>query len=431
MKNNIKVALISQEKIGKNMAGSAIRYFELAKILSSHFKVTLFSTGQSDLDGNSLGFDMKSYVKSARRSEKSIKNVSDYDYVIAQELSPDLLIEIKQKKVRLISDLYDPLPIEIVEHTKNYGFSKRLTIRGFINNSFLMQIVASDHILCSSNRQKLLYEDMSKKSGINISNKTITLLPFGLSDIDPIYTDREMIYDIFPSISKNDKIILWGGGIWNWFDPLSVVKAIEQISHTRDDIKLVFMGAKNKHFDALQDKSLQIVLEYCKKNQLENKFVFLNYNWVPYEQRVNFLLSSDICVSTHFDCKETYYSFRTRILDYLWAEKPIVCTEGDIFSELISKHKLGKIVRYSNVDDIKKAILELINDPDLYKKIEGNIENFKKTLTWEKVTEGLITLIQNDSIKYQRMDKRIFNMLKFKFFFWVGFKKIIKIIGYE
>lgn len=429
MKNNIKVALISQEKIGKNMAGSAIRYFELAKILSNHFNITLFSTEKSDLDGDSLNFKIKYYKKTALKCK--IENLGDYDYVMTQELSPSLLLEIKQKKIKLISDLYDPQPIEIKEHTKNYSFFKRLAIRAYINNSFLMQIAASDHILCSNERQKSLYLEMGRKAGIDMSLKKITLLPFGLSDTEPAFTNKEMVYDLFPSIKKDDKIVLWGGGIWNWFDALSVVKAIEQISQIRSDIKLVFMGAKNKSFDDLQDKSLQAVLEYCKKNKLENKCIFLNYSWVPYKERANFLLSADICVSTHFDCEETYYSFRTRMLDYLWANKPIVCTEGDVFSKLISKHKLGKIVGYENVDDIEKAILELVDQTDLYTKIEKNIRDFKNSFSWKNVTKELIQLIQTDLIKSQKVNWRVFNILKFKFFFWVGLKKISNIIGYE
>ena len=43
----------------------------------------------------------------------------------------------------------------------------------------------------------------------------------------------------------------------------------------------------------------------------------------------NFLLEADIGVSTHVDHVETAFSFRTRILDYLWAVPPVVTTTGD------------------------------------------------------------------------------------------------------
>jgi hypothetical protein len=40
-------------------------------------------------------------------------------------------------------------------------------------------------------------------------------------------------------------------------------------------------------------------------------------------------------VSTHRDHLETRLSFRTRMLDYIWAGLPIVCTDGDHFASLV------------------------------------------------------------------------------------------------
>ena len=40
---------------------------------------------------------------------------------------------------------------------------------------------------------------------------------------------------------------------------------------------------------------------------------------MPYDERADYLLDADVGVSTHFPHIETEFSFRTRILDYLWA----------------------------------------------------------------------------------------------------------------
>ena len=47
--------------------------------------------------------------------------------------------------------------------------------------------------------------------------------------------------------------------------------------------------------------------------------MFFNEDWVAYDDRQNYLLEADVGVSTHLDHVETEFSFRTRILDYLWA----------------------------------------------------------------------------------------------------------------
>ena len=50
---------------------------------------------------------------------------------------------------------------------------------------------------------------------------------------------------------------------------------------------------------------------------------------MPYARRADYLLDADVGVSLHLDHIETAYSFRTRILDYLWAGLPILATSGD------------------------------------------------------------------------------------------------------
>ena len=45
------------------------------------------------------------------------------------------------------------------------------------------------------------------------------------------------------------------------------------------------------------------------------------------EGLIPYLTEADAGVSTHHEHIETTYSFRTRILDYLWASLPIVATD--------------------------------------------------------------------------------------------------------
>ena len=61
---------------------------------------------------------------------------------------------------------------------------------------------------------------------------------------------------------------------------------------------------------------------------LTDRHVFFNEGWVPYDTRQNFLLDADVGVSTHFDHVEAEFSYRTRVLDYLWAGLPVVMTRG-------------------------------------------------------------------------------------------------------
>src|SRR5262249_28644569 len=77
--------------------------------------------------------------------------------------------------------------------------------------------------------------------------------------------------------------------------------------------------------------------------------------WVPYEERVNWLLDADCAVSAHLDHVETRFAFRTRLLDCFWAGLPVVCTEGDDLAERVARDDLGGTVAAGDVDGMAAA----------------------------------------------------------------------------
>ena len=49
----------------------------------------------------------------------------------------------------------------------------------------------------------------------------------------------------FPAIGADDPVVVWGGGVYDWFDPLSLVRAVDQLRKSVPDIRLVFLGMTN------------------------------------------------------------------------------------------------------------------------------------------------------------------------------------------
>ena len=54
-----------------------------------------------------------------------------------------------------------------------------------------------------------------------------------------------MVRGVIDGIDENSKVVLWGGGIYNWFDPLTLIRAIDIARHRVPEIKLLFMGVKH------------------------------------------------------------------------------------------------------------------------------------------------------------------------------------------
>jgi len=115
MKENQVIALISNDKVGKVMAGPGIRYFELAKAFSRHFKTVLFVPDSCDLE--SKDFEIRIY-NSSKISSSTGSKIKDIDFVIAQSMRPPLIQKVKLLGIKYIADMYDPLTIEVLEYAR-------------------------------------------------------------------------------------------------------------------------------------------------------------------------------------------------------------------------------------------------------------------------------------------------------------------------
>lgn len=428
MKQNKNIFLISADKVGKKMAGPGVRYFEMSKVMSEHFKVTLLAP--DDCDIKNPNFKIITYDSNS--ASKSIgKLIVNANVVIAQNLRPPLLRRLKELGIHFIADLYDPLTIEVLEYAKYKSKRQQKFVFDFNYYSLLLQIHSASHLLCASNRQRDFYTGiLSDQKLINPLSyaetpdlkKMISLVPFGLSDKNISNTDIKIVERKITNLKPSDTLIYWGGGVFNWFDPLSIVRAIEQISKTRSDVKLFFLGVKHPNPKIKQMEMANKTIEYCKKNDLLNKFVFFNFDWTPYEERRHFLARANIGISTHCDNLETRLSFRTRVLDYFWANLPMVLTEGDGMADICQEKNLGRIVRYKNVSDIKSAILYLADNKKENNIIKANIQEAKKDFYWKNCLKDLIGLIEDDHFMKRKTSAIKFCRLSFNFYL-AGFGK--------
>ncbi len=72
----------------------------------------------------------------------------------------------------------------------------------------------------------------------------IDVVPFGISD-EPPDAHRTRHQGVIPGIGADDAVILWGGGVYNWFDPLTLIRAVDQLRERRPDVRLVFLGMRH------------------------------------------------------------------------------------------------------------------------------------------------------------------------------------------
>jgi glycosyltransferase involved in cell wall biosynthesis len=390
-----KLLLITLEPISKSMAGPAIRMIELARQLDSQFDVTVFSPHGGEHEFQLTETDKFRVIVGASKSElEELAIDSDILFIQANVLKP--YPKLAQINKYLIVDLYDPYLFSLLVQYQDDPATASSSYR-LMHQVLEKHMLCADFFVCASERQRdywlgrfcaLGRIDPAMYKFDPSLRKLIDVVAFGLSNQKPEKSGRGLRDDI-AGISKNDFVLLWGGGVWDWFDPLTVIKAVAKLSKKREDIKLVFMGIKSPNPKVPLMEMAVKAQALAADLGVINKKVFFSEQWIPYEQRVNYLLDADVAVSAHYDLIETRFSFRTRILDYLWAGLPILTTGGDQLAELIESRKAGTSIDYENVDGWAAAIEKMADDQVYRKTCASNSAELAKDFYWSKSAEVL------------------------------------------
>jgi len=393
------------------MAGPGIRYYEFAKALSDTGKVTLAVPNECDLPAS--GFEMKRYNPESPDSLKQLTD--DAETIIIQGYILYFFPFLKFFEGKVIVDLYNPFQFESLEMFSSKGIGERLRIASNDLFTIRSQLQLGDFFICASDKQRDFWLGMLSAIGrINprtydqdkTLRKLIDVVPFGISSKKPEHT-KKVMKGVMENIDLYDRVILWGGGIWNWLDPITPIKAMGEICKKRKDINLVFLGAKHPDPRLPHMKMASEAIDLSKKMGLYNRNIFFN-KWVNYEDRQNFLLESDIGISAHPSHIETKFSFRTRMLDYIWANLPIITTTGDWSHELVEKNHLGTIVDYNDHLGWAKAIIEMIDNTSVYAIYKNNVFNQVNNYIWSTIIKPLKQYLKEP---YYAFDKGyIFNL---------------------
>jgi GT2 family glycosyltransferase len=384
--------IISSEVVSAQMAGPAIRVYNFAKILSEHLNVTLAIPNEPAMEEQV--FKIVQY-----KDEASLRPLLEQsDIVLCAGMTFSKFKSIRNSDKYLIMDIYDPYNLASLIEYKDETIEKQLDVYKSVHFIANEMLYYGDFYMCASERQRDFWLGMLAALGrVNpysynqdpAMRKLIDVVPFGLPSEKPIHT-KDVLKGVIKGIEKDDFVLIWGGGIYNWFDPLTLVKAMQKVWEVHKEIKLFFLGVKHPNPQVKELSLVNETVELAKKFGLEGKNIFFNYGWVDYDQRQNYFLESDAGVITHPEHIETRFAFRTRILDYLWTGLPIISTKGDSLSELVQKEGLGLTVDAMNAGMLAEGIINMAENSDFYNGCRQKITKAAEVFNWEKVCEPLI-----------------------------------------
>lgn len=374
------------------MAGPAIRAWQIAEALAPDHEVMLATTSPT-CERSSESFATESCGPDRFAELEQWATV-----VLFQGYVLNHVPVLKTTDKVMVVDLYDPLHLEALELNADRAEPERSINIASSVRVLGEQLLRGDFFVCASEKQRDLWLGFLSAAGrVNPANYEadpslrglIDVVAFGLPDHPPEHT-RPALKGVVPGIGPDDEVVLWGGGVYDWFDPVTAIKAIDQVRRSRPQVRLFFLGVRHPNPAIEESRALVAARALSDQLGLTGDHVFFNEEWVAYEDRPNFLLESDVAISLHIEHIETAYSFRTRILDYMWAGLPIVATRGDTFADLISLHGLGDVVAGEDVDAVASALLRLLGDPSARADCRSRSTEVARAFVWSEVLRPLV-----------------------------------------
>jgi glycosyltransferase involved in cell wall biosynthesis len=401
-----RVLILTGDPIGTKMAGPAIRAWNIALALSAEHDVLLVTTTQLER----IPAPFKVRLVRPREQVKFGELEQWADVVLFQGHAMASFPALQASTKVIVADIYDPMHLEQLEQGEELPRGTWELNVQTATRVLNQQLAIGDFFLCASERQRPFYLGQLASLGrINPANyehdrhleSLLAVAPFGLSAEPPKHV-RQVLKGVVPGIGPDDKVLIWGGGVYNWFDPKTLIRAMAEVGKKHDNVRLFFLGTKHPSVDemAIVRESRELSAELG----LTGKSVFFNATWVAFDERANYLLESDAGVSTHKLHVETTFSFRTRILDYLWAGLPIIATEGDSFADLIEDEGLGVVVEARNVRALARAIEKVLFDEKFLARTRANVARVRERFIWSNALEPLLVFMRNPRRAPDRVD---------------------------
>lgn len=398
-----RILILSSDVVGPTMAGLGIRYTALADVLGREFEVLLVAPqGSQPVPG---AFRLASYAR------------TEWDQVRAWCEAADVLLfpgdvlldfpELPTLGKPIVMDGYDPHTAEVLLLTYAQPMDARVSVHSHRQRLLTQQCLVGDFFICAGEVQRTWWLGLLEMTGrINpytfgedpTLRKLVDCVPFGLP-ADPL---PALSADFRPfGLAPEDPLLLWGGGLWDWLDPLTAIRALPRVVEQVPNARLLFPGTRHPTPTVPEMRMVAQARRLAQELGLLGTYVFFG-DWVPRAEWPLYLQRATVGLSLHPASYETHLAFRSRLLEYIWAGLPMVVTGGDETALIVQRYGLGRVVAVGDVEGVAEAVLEVLEQPR--ETWAPAFDRAREVFTWERVAEPLLAFCRAPRIA---PDKRV------------------------
>jgi glycosyltransferase involved in cell wall biosynthesis len=386
------ILFISHDVVGARMAGPGIRAYELCRVLAREHRVTLAAPQPPDALPEGVAGHAFTWADAASLAPA----LDAADLIVANGAALEGHPELTTRPQPLVLDLYDPTALEHLELLRRAPLNERQARNAGDVTLLRRQLAAGDMFMCATERQRDLYLGALLLAGRVTPSLAdadaelrglLRVVPFGLP-AEPPPPARPALRGVVPGIGPADPLLLWSGGLWDWMDPLTLIRALARLA--RPEVRLAFLAGAHPGLARPPEMPAR-ARALAEELGLLGAQVFFYDEWVPYERRGDFLQEADVLVSLHRRHLESAYAaVRSRFLDHLWAGRASLMTSGDAAAGLVEGRRLGRTAGPDDVDGVAAALAALLDDAEERRACAERARALAAEFTWERVAAPLL-----------------------------------------
>lgn len=401
-----RVLMVSTDRVGSAMAGPGIRAWELARALAADHTVTLAVPGGSDLAPEQ--FQLAAYVPGQpgallpllEGSSTAAGPAGGAEVVVGQGFVFELQPELFASPLPLAIDLYDPLILEHLHLSAHADLPTAQAQHTRYQALTTAQLQRGDFFFCATERQRdhwlgaltaagRITPELVRRTDADLRS-LLGVVPSGMHSQPPT-VGEPVLRGEHPAIGKHDLLLLWAGGLWDWFDPAIVIRAVAALRAEYGWLRLCFFaGARpNPHGEPFTTRTAAAARALAAELGLLDEAVIFLDEWVEYAARGAYLAEADVGVSAHLPGIETRLAFRTRLLDYLWARLPVVCSAGDSLGDDLAQAGAALAVPPGDLEGWIAALHRIATNAQLRLSCQQAAENLARHASWASVAQPL------------------------------------------
>jgi len=392
-----KLLIVSHDYIGERMAGVGIRYFEMARALADQpgIHVTLAAPSPSQAPEC---LNVRFIVYEQKHMQLLAGELRATDAVLCY---PGMLCNLSSVLPECLPVIVDGYDLDILEQLVVQADRLESGVDAWHRSTNQYVLKRGDFFICATERQRDWWLGCLDAAGrVNVANYCVNptfrhmvdVVPYGIPNAPP-QPRRPVVRGVWPGVSQTDILALWGGGVWDWFDPFTLIRAAQLLRDSGLPIKFIFPGPQHPGPGFQPSRHFEQFRQAAAEADLLGETILLG-EWLSYADWAGCLTEATIGISLHYDHLEARFAARTRTLSYIWAGLPMVLTQGDELADLAARHGVAFLVPPQDAASVAARIIDAIGlyqRPDrasLYRPLQDRF-------VWAKCVEPVARFMRN------------------------------------